>query len=68
MLTAGVGGAGLLLPGMVRISDRREKFPGDLIEMQNLGDLVSGQDSRTPNVRDIRNLPFDLWLILHLGF
>lgn len=32
-------------------SDSKEKFPGGLIEMQNLGELLSGQDSRTPNVR-----------------
>lgn len=68
MLTPGVGGAGLLFPSMVRISESKEKFPGGLIEMQNLGNLVSGQDSRTPSVRDIRSLPFDLWLIPHLGF
>lgn len=68
MLTPGVGGTSLLRPGMVRISDSIEKFPGSLIKMQNLGVLVSDQYSRTPNVRDVISLPFDLWLIPHLGF
>lgn len=54
VITASVGVASLLLPGVGRISDIRENLLGGWMEMQNSGELVSGQDSRNSNVSDIK--------------
>lgn len=58
MITTGAGVAKTLLPGgRGEISDIREKLLGSLMEMQNSGELVNGQDSRNSNVSDMKSLP-----------